>query len=606
MQQRRFTRASNSQAHPGLPDAPKPRRSSAQVKADNAVRAAAKEEAAQQKATKIAKVAQIENEVRQKVKETDLEANRPKDKLSIPRSQRPRAPPVQDNATQAPTDRLGPAGGIPPADPDSETARVDELSDPDGSNVESDVDMDLENDAPDTAIKKAAGKKQKKGLIVRDQINAINFSAVMPEVSPPDEPTPGKRRAVDMKGAEPQTKRQKEAQPLPPSGLLANWREAAPFEPTFEATEVEDIEHQRAGLTRGGSVDEAQDEDASPAFQFGGIPSGDEEDVERKAAHQNIRFRSIAKIRQKKPGERYRHKDLPPETAERFSKLVLPMACDSVAALPPWESPTDEELADLWNLVFKDTHPVTVDLRAGSLFLVIKPLIKHGISQWLTKFAKAGVKALEAEYKRRGLATTAEQAELVASLLGDAEDIESKKRPFLWDSVYDDPNAEKSGLFQGRLVAHVFLEHLITVQSLPNQYRVQEPPIGALILAIQAVHRALLYSINGTFTAPARKGDREFSKQNWGDCKVESANGKIRTLKRSTVFLKRIKNLSDVQWADIKQAALNMQRGPPPQKAVTLDEEGSDGEPSADDDDELRDPRYDMPAVGAQALDGAE
>ncbi|GLB43854.1 hypothetical protein LshimejAT787_1500380 [Lyophyllum shimeji] len=216
MQQRRFTRASNAQAHPGLPDAPRPRRSSAQVKADNAVRAAAKEEAAQQKATKIAKVAQIENEVRQKVKETNLEANRPKDKLSIPRAQRPRASPIQDNAAQAPIDRLGPAGGNPSADSYSETTRVDELSDPDGSNVESDVDMDLENDAPDTAIKKAARKKQKKGLIVRDQINAINFSAVMPEVSLPDEPTPGKRRAVDMKSAEPQTKRQKETQPLPP------------------------------------------------------------------------------------------------------------------------------------------------------------------------------------------------------------------------------------------------------------------------------------------------------------------------------------------------------------------------------------------------------
>ncbi|GLB45158.1 hypothetical protein LshimejAT787_2000630 [Lyophyllum shimeji] len=102
----------------------------------------------------------------------------------------------------------------------------------------------------------------------------------------------------------------------------------------------------------------------------------------------------------------------------------------------------------------------------------------------------------------------------------------------------------------------------MTVQSLPNQYRVQEPLIGALILAIQAVHHALLYSINGTFTAPARKYDRECSKQNWGDCKIESANGKIRTLKR-------VKNLSDIQWADIKQAALKMQHSAPPQKAVT-------------------------------------
>ena len=35
----------------------------------------------------------------------------------------------------------------------------------------SDEDMDLEEEAPDTTIKKKSGKKQKRGLVMRDQIN---------------------------------------------------------------------------------------------------------------------------------------------------------------------------------------------------------------------------------------------------------------------------------------------------------------------------------------------------------------------------------------------------------------------------------------------------
>lgn len=50
-----------------------------------------------------------------------------------------------------------------------ENARPDEMG----------ADMDIENDTPDTTIKRGdnnAGKKQKKGLVMRDQINALNSS----------------------------------------------------------------------------------------------------------------------------------------------------------------------------------------------------------------------------------------------------------------------------------------------------------------------------------------------------------------------------------------------------------------------------------------------
>ena len=43
------------------------------------------------------------------------------------------------------------------------------------------------------------------------------------------------------------------------------------------------------------------------------------------------------------------------------------------------------------------------------------------------------------------------------------------------------------GLFQGRLVARTFLEHIQVINTIDKNHRVKERPIGALILSIQAV-----------------------------------------------------------------------------------------------------------------------
>ncbi|KAG5640526.1 hypothetical protein H0H81_011873 [Sphagnurus paluster] len=83
----------------------------------------------------------------------------------------------------------------------------------------------------------------------------------------------------------------------------------------------------------------------------------------------------------------------------------------------------------------------------------------------------------------------------------------------------------------------------------------------------------------------------EFSKANWEDCQATLPSGKTRLLKRSSVFPKRVMQLKDLQWADIKQAALQMQEKPrtalPSMDLEDLPEE------SDDDSDELHDPCYD-------------
>jgi len=62
---------------------------------------------------------------------------------------------------------------------------------------------------------------------------------------------------------------------------------------------------------------------------------------------------------------------------------------------------------------------------------------------WLNKFAGAAVKALEAEFVHQKIATAEEKSNFVRFLLGDADNISSKSRPFLWQSVYDNPDARQ-------------------------------------------------------------------------------------------------------------------------------------------------------------------
>jgi hypothetical protein len=111
----------------------------------------------------------------------------------------------------------------------------------------------------------------------------------------------------------------------------------------------------------------------------------------------------------------------------------------------------------MWNLIFgsKDDYPLTDRDIKSDLFTTVKILvrfflsfsqmptlslsfqIKRSISSWLHKFAVVAEKALSDEFETQGLTTTEERAEFVQYLLGDADDLLSKHRPFLWKSSYE-------------------------------------------------------------------------------------------------------------------------------------------------------------------------
>ncbi|KAG5650380.1 hypothetical protein H0H81_012432, partial [Sphagnurus paluster] len=400
-----------------------------------------------------------------------------------------------------------------------------------------DGDMDLEDDAPDTIIQKSkgdVGKKQKEGLAMCEQIDLISGTIKAKEIALKAIAT--KRRAAESEGDTDRNASPVKRQPQPPTGILSNWMNAAPVEPTFTRDRKE---NNHDALNAEGVTEPSEPDVEGPGVAFGGIPS-DDETKEEEAAQGVVCYRSIAKIEEvqsapilcpshaKKPGTRFNHTDLPHNTLNTFCQLTLPMACDMAGALDAWDLPSDADIAELWNISFQAKHPLTVDLTPGSLFIVVKRL----------------------------------------------------------------------GLFQGRLIARVFPEHLNMQHGIPANFRVEQEPIGALILSIQAVHWALLYSTTSTFSPTDRKSG-EFSKANWGDCTVELMDGKMKNLKWASVFLKRVKGLKEAQWLGIRNAALATQeRGKAIPKPIMELEDGDE----ESDNDKLYDPMYDSSAVTVPPL----
>ncbi|KAH9162335.1 hypothetical protein EDB89DRAFT_2079814 [Lactarius sanguifluus] len=211
------------------------------------------------------------------------------------------------------------------------------------------------------------------------------------------------------------------------------------------------------------------------------------------------------------------YENLPLGTKNCFKKSVIPLALDTIGALKPWNTLSDDTIVEVWNIVFGVDHPIDEGDTECDRFIVAKTLVKRAISSWLHKFADTAEKALNTEFSRQGLQTQEERATFVQSLLGDVDNMSDKRCPFIWESAYDDPSARQEGIFQGRLVARTFFEHIQIVNTIDAENRVQEKPVGALIYSIQAVHRALLYSVTGTLKLPTDKKSAEFSKTNWGD-----------------------------------------------------------------------------------------
>jgi hypothetical protein len=64
------------------------------------------------------------------------------------------------------------------------------------------------------------------------------------------------------------------------------------------------------------------------------------------------------------------YENLPQGTKHRFKRDVIPLALDTTGALKPWNTPSDEAIIEVWNLVFGDDHPINEGDMTSSAFVL--------------------------------------------------------------------------------------------------------------------------------------------------------------------------------------------------------------------------------------------
>ncbi|CAK5272540.1 unnamed protein product [Mycena citricolor] len=312
-------------------------------------------------------------------------------------------------------------------------------------------------------------------------------------------------------------------------------------------------------------------------------------------------------------------RNLPEGTDEEFTNEVVPLAREKAGTLPPWEGLTEKQLQEIVDKVYgKGQYTVAKNGPWAGL-------IAYRLNDWRTGFgtqARRGVDMYfnnnksgadsdddsEMQVDDTDAPAPADTEGLDASLAGTAAaapKFNLKTPSGIAEFVSWVLKRHESGTmaFQWKqwgggvekksdLILHAFAYHLTCLDTIPGAYqRLDEPPIGALIMSMQAVHRALQFWKTGTcdLLQPMPRA-AYFSADNWADYSPPAENGKKRKLvRRATEFMAALQKWDETKWDEYKAAAAQWVEAPSRKRASS-----SRGASEASGDDNVSDSEYIM------------
>ncbi|OCH83728.1 hypothetical protein OBBRIDRAFT_808790, partial [Obba rivulosa] len=306
--------------------------------------------------------------------------------------------------------------------------------------------------------------------------------------------TEDNRAGVPEKAPLPVTKKQKT--PRLPSGLIPNWKAR------LQPGRASPAELMRSGSVSSRSSLPSSDEmfstttDEDDGVRYGGLGDEDEE-LERAAAAQTLTWRSGTRSR---------------SASEMGSETYL-YATPAVNA----------SAAEVQQLYLK-MYPQEQGLPKDGMIDLLRTLITFRITDWCSKFGAAALNAVK------------------AIISNNPEDLNSPEL------------IGKYGKFQSELILRTFSTHLNILTSIlasitPSDKR----PVGALILSILAVERALnMWTTGECKVPPGSLG--HFSIDYWND-RTEYKNGEYKSNKKASWYFKAVDSLKDQDWDDIFEGA---------------------------------------------------
>ncbi|KAF8875364.1 hypothetical protein BD779DRAFT_1678266 [Infundibulicybe gibba] len=198
---------------------------------------------------------------------------------------------------------------------------------------------------------------------------------------------------------------------------------------------------------------------------------------------------------------------LPPNTSYLFTSALTPLTREAAGCLEPWATLSVDDVQSLVNRVFKVG---TFSVVKGEVWY---GLLNYRINNWRNGFATAACEAVQALINNNPEALGT--LDKIAYYVKWALKIEGQTAPFHWKN-WGEGKCKKGcpGLFQTPLIIQTFAEvHFAGLEDLTDP--IDDKPVGALLLSVQAVERTLGFWSTGAFVADTSTGSH-FSADNWG------------------------------------------------------------------------------------------
>ncbi|KAJ6612390.1 hypothetical protein B0H10DRAFT_2223225 [Mycena sp. CBHHK59/15] len=243
--------------------------------------------------------------------------------------------------------------------------------------------------------------------------------------------------------------------------------------------------------------------------------------------------------------------DLPLGTSKLFTEELTPVARELVGSLhDPWTPLTEVQIQNLVDLIYGEGVYDVSDSEAW------KGLLTYRLTDWRSGIGAQALKGVQAmidvnqddNYEepvmdrledpiqnrlRAGLIAQSAYPRGIAAFVEWALQPQDHTYPYHWRKWGN--GTKKEGLFEAHLITYMFSYHLTALDAIPEHLVPPDdliPPIGALILSIQATERALrAWSTGKLYIAPRTAG--QFSGDNWGD-NTKLRNGKTVKNKRAS------------------------------------------------------------------------
>ncbi|KAG1780710.1 hypothetical protein EV702DRAFT_734844 [Suillus placidus] len=223
----------------------------------------------------------------------------------------------------------------------------------------------------------------------------------------------------------------------------------------------------------------------------------------------------------KKPHPRFRVKDLPNGSQQRFREDLGPLWLDFVSNLEnPWDLANHiDVMQEIWNMTFTDIDHTVQKTNDPVYFLLLQRAYTYR-----RDFAKRGETAVAAYLDSMGFETPDEIARYIDFLVPLVSEIRSEETakcyPFMWREAKNIMNAdghiERTGAFCSRPISDTLALYLEIRECIPQARRQTDNPRGALVLATASVERALRMYSTGICVKPKDRFESRFSRKHWG------------------------------------------------------------------------------------------